>query len=158
MSIKRISSTLIWNGELSGVVAVLIPRAPPSRTDRLGEIFMWWCYCISMLQGKHYERRSYCPMWTPWHLQVMLFWKGQSYVSFRRSKLLDVQIFILLSLESCMSTLDLLFLCTYAEYCNGSRNTQGASNMKGLSMSILKKRQGKLAHVFGPFVVLLSLC
>lgn len=57
-----------------------------------------------------------------------------------------------------MSTLDLLFLCTYAEYCNGSRNTHGASNMIGLSMSILKKRQGKLAHVFGPFVVLPSLC
>lgn len=159
MNIKKISSTLIQNGELSGAVAVLIPCAPPSRTDQRGEIFMWWCYCISMLQGKHYERRSCCPMWTPWRLQVTMFWKGQSYVSFRRSKLLDVQIFVLfLSLESCMSMLELLFLCTYAEYWNGSRNTCGASNMKGLSVSILKKRQGKLAHVFGPFVVLSSLC
>lgn len=113
---------------------------------------MGWRYCVCMLQGKHEERRSCCPTWTAWRLQVTLFWKGQSYVSFRRSKLLDVQIFLLcLSLDSCISKLELLFLCTDVEYGNGSRNTHGASNMKGLSMLFLKKRQGKLAQVLWAF-------
>lgn len=63
-----------------------------------------------------------------------------------------MQIFLLcLSLDSCISKLELLFLCTHVEYWKGSRSTHGASNMKGLSVSVLNKRQGKLACVLWAF-------
>lgn len=66
--------------------------------------------------------------------------------------MLDVQIFLLcLSMDSCISKLGLFFLCTCVECWNGSRYTHGASNTKGLSILILKKEYGKLAHVFWAF-------
>lgn len=88
-----------------------------------------------------------------------LFWKGWAYVSFKRSRLLNVQIFLLcLSLDNCISELEVLFLCTYVEYWNGSRTPHGASNTKGIPVLILDKRKGRLAHVFWVSSMLLSLC
>lgn len=62
---------------------------------------------------------------------------------------MNVQIFLLrLSLDNCISELEVLFLCTYVEYWYGSKTTHGAFNMKGLSVLILDKRKGRPAHVF----------
>lgn len=59
---------------------------------------------------KQEERRSCSPTQAAQWLQVRLFWKSQLNVSFRMSKLLAAQIFLLcLFVDSCISKLRLFF-------------------------------------------------
>lgn len=134
VSIKKISSTPICDHQRSGAVAMLKHCTSTRSWLELGE---------QLWEDVSAHRLCSLKKGDPAVLHehhMTLFQKGQFDVSSRRSKVLDVQIFLLcLSMDSCISKLGLFFLCTCVERWNGSRYTRGASNTKGLSILIPKK-------------------